>query len=153
MTPEDLNAAFMMTGYAASLATAVWIASFTYIYKLPKHFGYMEYDRNVVTNCFMKWGSDWTCDAFNSHFIAGLAPIAQTIIWIILLAAPSKEMWEFYAEWISLGGLYAIPGAYTVAVIFHILGFIFQKGVFSTAYWTAFGLLAGALGFLTGSAV
>jgi len=97
MTPEDLQAAFMMTGYAASLATAVWIASFTWIYKLPMHFGYMEYDRNVATNCFMKWGKDWICDGWNSHLIAGLAPIAQTIIWIILLAAPSKEMWEFYA--------------------------------------------------------
>jgi len=101
----------------------------------------------------MKWGTDWTCNAFNTHFIAGLAPIAQTVIWIILLIMPSKEMWEFYAQWVGLGGLYAIPGAYGVALLFHILGFIFQLGVFSTSYWTAFGLLAGALGFLTGTAI
>jgi len=143
----------MMTGYAAALGTVVWVMAFSWIYKLPEYLGYWEYDRSVAENCFMRWGTDWTCNSFNLHFIAGLAPIAQAVVWIMLLIIPTKGLWEFYASWIGLGGLYAIPGAYGIVVIFHIIGFITQLGVFSTAYWTAFGLLIGALGFMTGAAV
>jgi len=35
MTPEDLKAAFMMTGYAGALATVVWVMAFSWVYKLP----------------------------------------------------------------------------------------------------------------------